>query len=98
MIGEITKQTNLYAMQTRGLEIKVDKKEVEQAIGIMLAMGIVGMPNVRCYWAHETRYPPIADVTSKNRSLQLLQNLHFVDNENIDKKDKAWMKSSTFFV
>ena len=73
------------------MEIKVEK-EVEQAIGIMLAMGIVEMPDVRCYWAHGTRYPSVADVMSKNRFLQLLQNLHFVDNENqnIDKKDKAW--------
>ena len=69
MLIEITEQTNLYAMQTRGLEIKVDKKEIEQLIDIMLAMGITEMPDIRCYWAHETRYPPIADVMPKIRSL-----------------------------
>ena len=62
MLSRITEQTNLYAIQTRGVEIKAEMKEIEQTIGIMLAMGLVEMPDIRCYWAHETRYPPIADV------------------------------------
>ena len=96
MIGEIAKQTNLYAMQTRGLEIKAE--EVEQAIRIMLAMGIVEISDVRCYWAHETRCPPLADVMSKNKFLQLLQNLHFADNENRNIDKKQCMERSTLFV
>ena len=45
--------------------------EIEQFIGIQMYMSIIDFPSYQMYWALETRYPPIADVMSRNRYQQL---------------------------
>lgn len=54
-------------------------------------MGLVKMPNARCYWEQGTRYPPIADTMSRNHFLRLMKCLHVVNNVEVtedEKKDK----------
>ena len=56
-------------------------------------MGLVEMNAVRMYWEKETRYPPVADVMSRNRFQLILSMIHFVDNESVadvTKKDRLW--------
>lgn len=51
-------------------------------------MGVVSLPSCKYYWAQELRYSPIVDVMPCNHFQELLQCLHFVENNNIDKNDK----------
>jgi len=57
-----------------------DEKEIEQYIGILARMGIVHMPRYDLYWGVELRYPPIADVMTRNRFKELNRFLHFNGN------------------
>ena len=42
----------------------------------------------KCYWSQQLRYSSVADVMSRNRFQLLLENLHFVNNDETDKNDK----------
>ena len=53
-----------------------------------MKFGIVSLPSYKCYWSQQLRYSPVADVMSRNRFQLLLENLHFVNNDEIDKNDK----------
>ena len=53
-----------------------------------MKIGIVSLLSYKCYWSRQLRYSPVADVMSCNRFQLLLENLHFVNNDEIDKNDK----------
>lgn len=76
----IADQTNLYAVQQTGNSIKATKQEIEQYVGILMMMSIIQLPQVRMYWASETRISSIADIMSVNRFERLRKFLHFNDN------------------
>ena len=42
----------------------------------------------KCYWSQQLLYHYVADVMSRNRFQLLLENFHFVNNDEIDKNDK----------
>ncbi|XP_070199329.1 piggyBac transposable element-derived protein 4-like [Littorina saxatilis] len=51
-------------------------------MGILFLMGVIGLPNYRCYWSSrkELRQPVIADVMSRNRYEMLTKYFHLNDN------------------
>ena len=53
-----------------------------------MKMVIGSLPSYKCYWSQSLRYSPVVDVMSRNRFRLLLENLHFVNNDEIDKNDK----------
>lgn len=55
---------------------------MEQFFGIHMIMTIIKMPAYRMYWSHNTRYPTIADIMSRNRFTNLRSFIHFNDNTN----------------
>lgn len=82
----------LYSVQKTDQSICITK-EVEKIIGIYLLMGIVDIPSVRSYWQNDTRFPPIADMMSRNQFETLQRHLHFEDNfpaTEEQKKNKLW--------
>ena len=81
-IEEIVLQTNLYAEQQGAINFeKTSVDEIRAYIGMLFLMGINQTPNYRCYWStkKELRYPPIADVMSRNRYEQLTRYFHLND-------------------
>ncbi|XP_075739139.1 LOW QUALITY PROTEIN: piggyBac transposable element-derived protein 3 [Rhipicephalus microplus] len=93
MVAILVYQTNLYSTQKYGKSVNTIVPEVEQYIGMYLKMGLVQMPNVRCYWEQGSRHSPIADTMPRNRFLKLMACLHVVDNMQVpeqEKKDKVW--------
>lgn len=84
MIEDIEKFTNGYALSKSGIELKTTRKEIELFIGLYLRMGLMKGHSVRAYWEGDTRYPPVADVLTKNRFELLARHIHFVDNEDKD--------------
>ena len=83
LINHIVEQTNLYSVQSTGTSIAVDHNEMEQYIGLLVMMSIIKLPQIRMYWAKETRVPCIADVMSINRFEKIKQFFHCNDNEKI---------------
>ena len=93
MIETVVLNSNVYALQKNGKPLNTNVKEIEQVIGMFLKMGLVNMPNTRMYWETETRYPPVADIMSRNRFMAIISSIHFVDNlcmSEEEKKDKLW--------
>ena len=73
LIDHIVEQTNLYSVQLTGTSIAVDHNEMEQYIRLLVMMSIIKLPQIRKYWAKETRLPCIADVMSINRFEKIKQ-------------------------
>ena len=84
----VAEQTNLYSVQRSGRNIKTSAAEISALMGIMIRMGIVQLPSYRLYWSQLLRYDAIAEVMPRNRFIELMGNLHFVNNLKIDGKDK----------
>lgn len=84
----VAEQTNLYSFQKKNKSIETTSAEITTLMGIMMNMGIVKLPQYRCYWSRQLRYPPIADILPRNRFQQLVEHLHFVNNFYVDKSDK----------
>ena len=51
-----------------------------------MKIAIVSLPSNKC--SQQLQYSPVADVMSHNQFQLLLENLHFVNNDEIDKNDK----------
>ncbi|GFS11668.1 PiggyBac transposable element-derived protein 3 [Elysia marginata] len=94
MLENVELQSNNYALTKSGIELKATKKEVDIFIGLYLRMGLMKAHSVRAYWAADTRYPPVADVVSRNRFEILARHIHFCDNNSFTeeqmKADKIW--------
>ena len=94
MMEKAACHTNLYSVQKNGVSVNTSKLEHDQPRGMYLRMGLVQMPNVRCYWEEDCRYPAVADIMSRTRFESLTTTIHFVDNttptEAAKKADKYW--------
>ena len=93
MIETVVKQTNMYALQKSGQELKTTKKEIELFIGLYLRMGKIQANTVVAYWESDSRHPPVADHMARNRFTTLASHIHLVDNETVkndEKEDRLW--------
>ena len=88
IITDVVEHTNSYSYQNKQKNINTTEEEIRSLIGVMMKMGIVSLPSYKCYWSQQLRYSPVADVMSRNRFQLLLENLHFVNNDEINKNDK----------
>ena len=88
IITDVVEQTNLYSYKKKQKNIKTTEGEIRSLIGVMRKMGIVSLPSYKCYWLHQFRYSPVADVMSRNWFQLLFENIYFVNNDGIDKNDK----------
>ena len=55
-------------------------------------MSISKPPNVKCYWSVDSYLSNdgVRNAMTRNRFMNILQNLHFADNQTADKSDKAY--------
>ena len=90
----IADQTNLYSFQKNTKSINTTDGEIEQLIGMQMLMPVINLPAYRMYWAVDTRYPPIADVMTRNRYMVLREYLHVSDNS---KKDEEGNKDNKLY-
>jgi len=72
MVEGLVFQSNLYAMQKEGVQLKVTSKEMGQFLGIHMLMGIIKKSTISQHWDRATRFLFIADVISRDR-LKTLQ-------------------------
>ena len=80
MFSYITMQTNIYAMQ-RGSSFTTTSDEVQRYVGILIKMGVYGLPRYRLFWSDECRVPSVADAMPRNRFFYLNKFIHFANNE-----------------
>lgn len=83
--------TNLYTVQNNNTHFKpTNKHEIQTLIAIHLIMGCLKFPRIRMYWEEKFRVPLISNSMSRDRFLQLRNNLHIINNfdipcNNVDK-------------
>lgn len=87
IIENIVDQTNLYSVQKFGSSVNTNITEIWAFLGIQILSGIVRMPSYRMYWAQETRFPPIADIMSRNRFDKLRNCIHLNNNDNVKPRE-----------
>ena len=85
----IVQETNRYASTCLGDRSEswtaVTTNELCAYMGCMILMGFIKLPSLRDYWKKDRvfRYPPIADVISRDRFLAIHHYLHFTNNETL---------------
>lgn len=88
LLDLLVEQSNLFAIQKNpNKPLNLTKLELEQFIGICLSMSVFGLPRARMYWADATRIDKIADIMSRNRWIEIKNNLHCNDNAGYDRND-----------
>ena len=91
LVSLICDQTNLYAEQN-GRTFRTTPEEVRAFLGVNFMMAICKLPNIECYW-HADEYignEGIRNVLTRTRFLEILQNLHFADNNTSSTSDKGY--------
>jgi len=77
LIAYIVQQTNLYALECLG-----EGKWTEVTVVIYAFDGLVPLPSMTDYWSNDL----IANKISRDRFLDILRYLHFVDNRTLPKQ------------
>lgn len=75
----IVDQTNIYALQSHGKELKLHINELKSYLGILLKLSI--------FWNNTSRYHVICDAMAHDRFESIKSSLHFNDNNKLKKKD-----------
>ena len=88
MFQILAENTNLFTVQKHGKSLDTNLKELEQIVGMFFRMELVKMPSSRMYWETDTRHAPVADIMSRNRFLNIIAKLHFVDNLSVTEKQQ----------
>ena len=91
LVSLICDQTNLYAEQN-GRTFQTMPEEVRAFLGVNFMMAICKLPNIKCCW-HADEYignGGIRNVLTRTRFLEILQSLHFADNNTSDMSDKGY--------
>ncbi|PFX22429.1 PiggyBac transposable element-derived protein 1 [Stylophora pistillata] len=92
----LVEQTNLYAEQKRGPKERsvwypVTADEMKAWVSLYLNMGLVTKPNLSSYWSTDPALssPIFPSIMSRDRFVQILQYLHFADNNQAPRADSA---------
>ena len=84
----VVDQSNLYSVQQNLSNLYLNCSELEQFIGLLLAISLVKLCNSRKYWSGKLNCPLVTEVFSRDRWEQIKVMIHFNNNENLvtDKK------------
>ena len=90
LISHILSQTNLYATQ-KGRNFVTNDAEMKAFLGMNSIMSINKLPTIEHYWSTDRFIgnQALRDVMTKSRFKQILQNIHFSNNDTADKVDKG---------
>ena len=81
-----------YAICKGNHSFTIDTNMLKTFIAILLVSGYVDLPRRPMYWEHnEDTHNTTVSSLSRNRFDELMQNLHFADNSNLDKEDTLRM-------
>ena len=86
MLDIITAQTNIYANQHKGLNPPATSEEIKVVTSSLLLSCYCRVPYRELYWStsHDTHSESVSKAISRNRSRDILSNIHIRDNTDID--------------
>ena len=82
---------NLYVAQNGGGFV-TNPEEICAFLGINYIMSISKLPNLKCYLSVNSYFSNegVKNGMTRDCFIEVLQNIHFVDNQTADKSDKAY--------
>ena len=88
LLKHVVDQSNLYFIQQNLSNLNLNCLELEQFIGLVLAMSLVKLSNSQKYWSGKLNCPLVTKVFSRDRWEQIKAMIHFNNNKNLvtDKK------------
>ena len=91
LVKHICDQTNLYAIQN-GRDFALNPKQTRAFLGINYIMSVSKLSKVKCNWSVVSHLSNdnVRNAMTRNRLVNILQNLHFTDNQTAEKSDKAY--------
>lgn len=100
ILNNVVNESNLYAASPDPTnQIQLSLEEIEQFIGCCFYMSIYaiyGLPGSRMYWKEGTEVPAVADTMPRNRWEEIKSNLHFNNNENVERSNDKLYKIRPF--
>lgn len=88
IFSKMVDMTNLYALQNNDISFKpTNQKEVEIFIGLHIATGVLKFPRIHMYWNASLGIGLFQNSMTKNRFFKLRNNLHVVNNLELDKNN-----------
>ncbi|XP_017472444.1 PREDICTED: piggyBac transposable element-derived protein 2-like [Rhagoletis zephyria] len=89
IINKICNETNLYSMQTKGVELNCSPFEIRRFFGVLLYLGIIQVPNLRMAWMPNFRLTAVADSISRARFEKIKESFHINDNSQQPERGKV---------
>ena len=86
LFQKICDETNIYAMQTKGIELKCTVPEMKRFVGILLYLAVVKIPTYRMAWSAKFKLTAVSNALSRNRFEKIKQFFHLNDNTKQPKK------------
>lgn len=79
-INLIKDQSNLFALQEFGIEMKCTEVEIRRYIGVLLYLGVLKLPQFKMAWSRDLKLTAISDSLTRSRFEKIKECLHFNDN------------------
>ena len=97
LLNIIVEETNRYAFQ-KNVNLQVTHEEIRCVLGVLILSGYVSVPRRRMYWENlqDTHHHLVSNAIRRDRFEMIFTNLHFADNNQLDKEDK-FSKLRPFF-
>lgn len=77
---KICMETNNYAFQDKGVDLKCGVWEIRRYIGVLLYLGVVKIPTMRMAWSNDFKLTVISDALPRNRFEKIKSFFHINDN------------------
>lgn len=81
--------TNISSTYRTGRSLNTNPEEMRTFVGASMAIGVLGLPRIRMFWADETRALLVANAITRDRYFQLRNNIKVVDDQLITPSMKA---------
>lgn len=94
MYEKIHEMTDVTYHQRKGMALSTSAVEIKNFFGATFMMSCLGYPQIRLYWARQTRVTAIADVLTRDRFFLLRSNIKVVNDLDVTddekKTDRLW--------
>lgn len=87
LLEYIVHETNVYALQ-KGVELNINRTDLELYLCAYLRMGLESRHNVRSYWETENGSEFINKLMSRKKFLDIASHLHFINNMDVTEEQK----------
>jgi hypothetical protein len=76
----LLEQTNIHRLDVNKKIIRISMGELRQAVGILMYMSVISMPNMRLFWKKSNNITAVSKVMTRDRFFEIVNCLHLSNN------------------